>query len=107
MAAERGDLDYDEFLQKGEAGEKKRNKEVQRQSALKQRYVKEKEKEMTRRFANSSYLTPESITYLNDLIKKKATSVDQELVYAGLHSEKGPVTKFKRTENKKQRYKNR
>ena len=62
---------------------------------------------MTRRFANSSYLTPESITYLNDLIKKKATSVDQELVYAGLHSEKGPVTKFKRTENKKQRYKNR
>ena len=31
---------------------------------------------MTRRFANSSYLTPESISYLNELIKKKETSVD-------------------------------
>jgi len=74
---------------------------------LKSRYAAEKEKEMTRRFANSSYLTPESISYLNDLIKKKATSVDQELVDAGLHSEKGLVTKCKWTENKKQRYKNR
>jgi len=62
---------------------------------------------MTRKFANTSYITPESITYFNDLIKKGQTSVDQEIVYAGLHSEKGPVTKFKRTENKKQRYKNR
>ena len=76
MAVERGDLNFDEFIQKGEAGVKERNKEIQRSKALKLRYAQEKEKEMTRRFANSSYLTPESISYLNDLIKKKATSVD-------------------------------
>jgi len=65
MAIERGDLNYDEATQKGESAAKERNKEVQRKLALKASYEKEKQKEMTRKFANSSYLTPESITYLN------------------------------------------
>lgn len=106
-AAERGDLDFDEFVSKGEAAPKQRNKEEQRKRELKKSYEKDKQKEMTRRFANSSYLTPESIRYLNDVVKKNETTVDQELVYAGLHSEKKDKSKFKRTENKKQRYKGR
>ena len=57
---------------------------------------------MERKFANSSYLTPESIRYLNSVVKAKQTSVDQELVYAGLHSDKVPKKAFKRTEKKKQ-----
>lgn len=76
MAAERGDLDFDEFISKGESAPKSRNKEEQRKRALKASYEKEKEKEMTRRFANSSYLTPESIKYLNGVMKKKETTVD-------------------------------
>lgn len=107
LAAERGDLDFDEFIKKGEKAPLVRNKEEQRKKALKIQYQQEKEKEITRKFANSSYLTPESITYLNSVIKKSETSVDQELVYAGLHSEKVAQKKFKRTENKKQRYKGR
>jgi len=39
MAAERGDLDFDEFIHKGEAGVKERNKEKQRTNALKLRYA--------------------------------------------------------------------
>ncbi len=74
---------------------------------MKRVYEKEKEKELTRRFANSSYLTPESITYLNQIIKSKQSNVDQELVYAGLHSENVAEKKFKRTEKNKQRYKGR
>ena len=74
---------------------------------MKRVYEKEKEKELTRRFANSTYLTPESITYLNQIIKSKQSNVDQELVYAGLHSENVAEKKFKRTEKNKQRYKGR
>ena len=74
LASERGDPDFDEF--KGEKTQRERNKEEQRKRELKRTYEKEKEKELTRRFANSSYLTPESITYLNQIIKSKQSNVD-------------------------------
>lgn len=76
MAAERGDLDFDEFIKKGEKAPLTRNKEEQRKRALKVQYKKDKDNEIARKFANSSYLTPESITYLNSVIKKSETSVD-------------------------------
>lgn len=76
MAAERGDLDFDEFIKKGEKAPLVRNKEEQRKKELKRQYQLEKEKELTKKFANSTYLTPESISYLNSVIKKNATSVD-------------------------------
>ena len=43
-------------------------------------------------------MTPESITYLNESIKKRTSKLDEELVYAGLHSEKVKGLKFTRTE---------
>lgn len=76
MAVERGDLDFDEAIKKGEKAPLNRNKEEQRKRALKLEYKAEKEREITRKFANSTYLTPESITYLNSVIKKSETSVD-------------------------------
>jgi len=103
-----GDLDFNMFGSlKGERAAKERNKAVQRAAALKQQYEMEKKRELTRKFANSSYLTPESISYLNNAIKSQSSKVDEELVYAGLHSENVAVKKFKRTEKKKQRYKGR
>ena len=69
---------------------------------MKESYQREKDKELERKFANSSYLTPESIKYLNSVVKTKRSNVDQELVYAGLHSDKVPKKQFKRTEKKKQ-----
>ena len=68
---------------------------------MKQSYAKSKKKQLEKRFGHSSYLTPESVQYLNDAIKKSSSRLDDELIYAGLHSEleKGP--KFKRTEKNK------
>jgi len=57
---------------------------------------------MQRRFKGSSYLTPESVAYLNEAIKKQEThKLDQELIYAGLHDERVGKMKFKRTEKNK------
>lgn len=66
----------DEHAKKGEAPARDRNREAQRKIALKASYQKEKEKELERKFANSSYLTPESIRYLNEVVKAKQTNVD-------------------------------
>ena len=63
---------------------------------------------MLKKFGKSSYLTPESIMYLNQQLKTKNTDkLDEELVYAGLHSENVAKIKFKRKENKKQHFKGR
>ena len=109
-ARERDDLMFEEEKRRGdgEIEKKKRDKAEQRAHALKLQYENDKKKEMTRKFANSSYLTPESIGYLNEVVKKTTSGrVDQEMVYAGLHSDNVAARKFKRTENKKQRYKGR
>jgi len=56
---------------------KARDKAEQRAVALKRQYEAEKKREMTRKFANSSYLTPESIGYLNDaLASGKTENID-------------------------------
>lgn len=52
------------------------DKAEQRASALKHQYESEKKKEQTKKFANSSYLTPESISYLNEQIKDGKAHVD-------------------------------
>jgi hypothetical protein len=76
---------------KSENVRKARDKAEQRAEALKRQYEAEKKREITRKFANSSYLTPESISYLNDAVKRGGVkNVDQELVYAGLHSTNAP-----------------
>ena len=63
---------------------KRRIKENQKTDSLNKKYEKEKEKEEAKRFSNSSFLTPESARYLNDLIKSKNGRVDKEMIYAGL-----------------------
>ena len=45
--------------------------------------------------------------YLNEQVKAKKTKVDEEIVYAGLHSENVGQMKFKRNDKNKQRFKNR
>ena len=51
---------------------------------------------MLKKYAKSSFLTPEAAMYLNEAIKQKKSKVDQEIVYAGLHDEKLGKMKFKR-----------
>jgi len=62
---------------------------------------------MVRKFSKSSFLTPEAAMYLNEQIKTSKTKVDEEIIYAGLHSENVSKVKQKRTEKNKQRFKNR
>ena len=56
---------------------------------------------LLKRYSNSSFLTPEAAMYLNEAIKAKQTKVDDEIVYAGLHTDKLSKMKFKR-KNKNQ-----
>ena len=57
---------------------------------------------MLKKYGNSSFLTPESATYLNEAIKlNKSAKLDDEIVYAGLHQEKLGKIKFKRNEKNK------
>ena len=78
-----------------------RNKEQQRSQALKKSYEKSKTSQLEKQFGKCSFLTPESITYLNESINKRTSKLDEELVYAGLHSENVSGPKFKRAEKNK------
>ena len=62
---------------------------------------------MVKQFAESSFLTPEAAMYLNEAIKAGKSKVDDEIVYAGLHSEKMNKIKFQRKNKNQQRFKNR
>ncbi len=62
---------------------------------------------MLQKFSKSSFLTPEAAMYLNEAIKANRNTVDEEVVYAGLHNEKLGKMKFKRTNKNQQRFKNR
>ena len=92
---------------------KRRVKEKQKEQALKEKYEKEKQREAAKRFSNSSFLTPESARYLNELMQeakknpKKDVRVDKEMVYAGLQNEVRSTYKPERNEKNKQRYKGR
>lgn len=52
---------------------KERNREKQRQDALKKTYEQDKANMMQKRFKASSFLTPESVAYLNEAIRKNST----------------------------------
>ena len=68
----------------------------------------EHKNQMLKKFGKSSFLTPESILYLNEQIKSSNSGkLDDELIYAGLHSENVGKIKFKRNEKKKAYYKGR
>lgn len=93
---------YDENVDKplfehhDDAKVKERNRGMQRANALKQTYKKDHESMMLKKYAKSSFLTPEAAMYLNEAIKSKQTKVDSEIIYAGLHNEKLSKVKFKR-----------
>jgi hypothetical protein len=52
---------------------KERNREKQRQDALKKTYEQDRANMMQKRFKGSSFLTPESVAYLNEAIRKNPT----------------------------------
>jgi hypothetical protein len=96
------------FKQYDDSKQRTRNREEQRKISLKESYEREHKQQMLKKFGKSSYLTPESIMYLNQQLKaKNSDKLDEELVYAGLHSENVAKIKFKRKENKKQHFKGR
>ena len=108
-----GDEDYDENVDKPLFKEfddqkfKERNKAEQRNKALKTGYDKYRDSMMQKRIGQSSFLTPESAKYLNEIIKAKQSKVDTEMVYAGLHNQSLNKIKFKRANKNQQRFKNR
>lgn len=73
--------------------------------ALKKKYDLEIQAQKAKKFSNSSFLTPEAAMYLNDVMKENQTKVDEEVVYAGLHSSKKISKKFKRKEKYSARHK--
>ena len=72
--------------------------------ALKEKYQREISSQKVKRFANSSFLTPEAAMYLNEAIGSNQTRVDDEIVYAGLHGERVDKMKFKRKEKFSAKY---
>ncbi|CDW75544.1 atp-dependent rna helicase ddx24 [Stylonychia lemnae] len=100
------DLAKLERLQDGE-GARHKTKQLSKVQQMKSRYDNLKSQEQFKKISNSSFLTPEAASYLNELIKKNQTNVDQELVFAGQHSENVGPKKFKRKEKFTSRYKNR
>lgn len=102
------DLEQELFPNPDGDEKRERNKDKQRQEALKKSYAQDKQNQSKKRFKGSSYLTPESVAYLNEAIAKSAThKLDEEMIYAGLHNELKGGPKFKRNEKNKQRFKGR
>lgn len=101
----------EQTLFKNPDGDKARERDAaqQRAEAQKKKFEKDKAGLLQRRFKGSSFLTPESVAYLNQAIKEQKTSkLDEELIYAGLHDNKLPGSiKHKRNEKNKQRFKGR
>jgi len=73
--------------------------------ALKERYNIEINSQKVKKYANSSFLTPEAAMYLNQAIRENSSKVDEEIIFAGLHGEKVDKTKFKRKEKYSTKYK--
>ena len=90
-----------------DSGARHKGKEHSKVQQLKRKYEELKQSENFKKFSNSSYLTPEAASYLNELIKAGQSRADMEIVYAGQHSENAEVPKFKRKEKFTSRYKNR
>jgi hypothetical protein len=76
-------MEFDESIQK-----KRLNKQQMKEAALKKKYDSEIEAQKMKRFSNSSYLTPEAASYLNDVMRVGGKRADEEVIYAGLHDPK-------------------
>lgn len=96
--------DGENVSSKGAKHKAKADSKVQQ---LKKKYDGLKSQEQLKKFSNSSFLTPEAASYLNEIMKKGQSQVDNEIVYAGLHSTFTKQNKFKRTEKYTARYKKR
>lgn len=72
---------------------------------MKKAYEMEIERQKFKKYSNSSYLTPEAASYLNEMMRSNQTKVDEEVVYAGLHTDKVSKKNFKRNEKYSTRYK--
>lgn len=75
------DMIEDDKQERFSAGHKR--KELSKVQQYKQRYEELKKNEQFKRFSNSSYLTPEAASYLNELIHSNQSKADLEIVYAG------------------------
>lgn len=93
-----------EFAHDGTIHRKRESKQQQKDVALKAKYNTEIQSQKVKRFANSSFLTPEAAMYLNEAIKANSKRVDDEIVYAGLHGERVDKMKFKRKEKFSSKY---
>lgn len=85
-------FEYDSSVHK-----KRLDKQKMKDAALKANYNREIEAQKIKKFSNSSYLTPEAAIYLNELVYSNHTKVDEEIVYAGLHTQNKDKLKFKRS----------
>jgi superfamily II DNA/RNA helicase len=86
-------------------GARHKGKEISKVQQMKEKYDTLKSKEGLKKYGNSSFLTPEAASYLNELMKAGQTSkVDTEIVYAGLHSPYVKEVKFERNMKYKKRY---
>lgn len=94
------DFEYDNNISR-----KRESKAEQKELALKKKYDLEILSQKTKKFSNSSFLTPEAAMYLNEAIRDNKTKIDEEVIYAGLHSAKKDKGKFKRKEKYSTRHK--
>ena len=60
-----------------------RQKTLSKVQQLKKKYEDLKKAEGSKKFSNSSFITPEAASYLNELIKENQSRADLEIVYAG------------------------
>jgi hypothetical protein len=96
------DFEYDNGISR-----KRESKAEQKELSLKKKYDLEIQSQKTKKFSNSSFLTPEAAMYLNEAIRDNQTKVDEEVIYAGLHSGTKTKGKFDRKEKYATRHKQR
>ncbi len=101
---ELGEVTFKKF---DDEGDRERSRVKQKEIAMEKKYEHDKKSEMLKKFAHSSFLTPESAAYLNEVMKKQMSSVDQEMVYTGQHDLGKSKIKFKRQKKNPMRHKNR
>ena len=58
------------FKKYDDEGDRERSRVKQKEQAMEKKYEHDKKSEMLKKFAHSSFLTPESAAYLNEIMKK-------------------------------------
>jgi len=99
-----GDLGHFEEIEEGARRKAKAEEKVR---ALRDKYLDLQQEEKFKKISNSSFLTPEAASYLNEQLKNKNEQVDPEIVFAGQHQVRKEKKKHKRNLKYPQRYKNR